>query len=313
MPRCSPSSWPPKKRKCATNDPILRHVMDAVRMRVAEGGDPLDDRASPASLSEGKRKDEAREVALGRRHAVDLEALVVSALHLPRRTISIQLALAALIAMAPDPARAAGKTHRLALQVSDDLVDEDQPPQRRGQCQPALSPWRGRDRDRGLQRRRHVARRHLAGEGAAGVVRPGYAQCRLQRVRQHHPVDEKQREGKDIPIVPQAKIVPAGVVTLIELAEHRAGSSYGLTSMPRGPRRRGYGRGMRVIALGTGGRSAPERGAHRGGRRWGVPRVRHRPRHRAELRAQAARVRRRGRSVHHASPLRPCSASSPTS
>jgi intracellular sulfur oxidation DsrE/DsrF family protein len=25
--------------------------------------------------------------------------------------------------------------------------------------------------------------------------------------------------GKDIPIVPQAKIVPAGVVTLIELAE----------------------------------------------------------------------------------------------
>jgi intracellular sulfur oxidation DsrE/DsrF family protein len=29
----------------------------------------------------------------------------------------------------------------------------------------------------------------------------------------------KQREGKDIPIVPQAKIVPAGVVTLIELTE----------------------------------------------------------------------------------------------
>ena len=29
----------------------------------------------------------------------------------------------------------------------------------------------------------------------------------------------KKREGKDIPIVPQAKIVPAGVVTLIELAE----------------------------------------------------------------------------------------------
>lgn len=51
-------------KRAYQNDPIFRHVMDVVRMRVAEGGDPLVTIGQAlASLSEGKRKDEAREVA----------------------------------------------------------------------------------------------------------------------------------------------------------------------------------------------------------------------------------------------------------
>jgi intracellular sulfur oxidation DsrE/DsrF family protein len=144
----------------------------------------------------------------------------VSALHLPRRTISILLALAALIAMAPDPARAAGKTHRLALQVSDNDPDK---------------------MNAVLNVAANVSRHYPHGEVEIVIVAfnaglhmlradTSPVKARLESFAQGMPhvafnacdntiQSMKQREGKDIPIVPQAKIVPAGVVTLIELAE----------------------------------------------------------------------------------------------
>ena len=146
--------------------------------------------------------------------------MVVSALHLPRRTISIQLALAALIAMAPDPAWAAGKTHRLALQVSDNDPDK---------------------MNAVLNVAANVSRHYPHGEVEIVIVAfnaglhmlradTSPVKARLESFAQGMPnvafnacdntiQSMKQREGKDIPIVPQAKIVPAGVVTLIELAE----------------------------------------------------------------------------------------------
>jgi hypothetical protein len=51
-------------KRAYQNDPIFRHVMDAVRAHVAEGGDPLVTIGQTlASLSEQRRKDTDREVA----------------------------------------------------------------------------------------------------------------------------------------------------------------------------------------------------------------------------------------------------------
>jgi len=53
-------------KRAYDNDPIFRHVMDEVRVRVAQGGDPLVTIGQTlASLSERKRKDVHREI--GRR------------------------------------------------------------------------------------------------------------------------------------------------------------------------------------------------------------------------------------------------------
>ena len=61
-------------KRAYDNDPIFRHVMDEVRARVAQGGDPLVTIGQTlASLSESKRKDAHRE--LGRRLGATRPAL----------------------------------------------------------------------------------------------------------------------------------------------------------------------------------------------------------------------------------------------
>lgn len=133
------------------------------------------------------------------------------------------LALPALLAPAtPRAARAAGKTHRLALQVSDNDPDK---------MNAALNVAANVSRhysDQGdeveivivaFNAGLHMLRADTSpvkarlDSFAQGMPNVGFAACdnTIQSM--------KKREGKDVPIVPQAKIVPAGVVTLIELAE----------------------------------------------------------------------------------------------
>ena len=129
--------------------------------------------------------------------------------------------LAAGLAL-PGVARAAGKTHRLALQVSDNDADK-----------------MNAARNVAANVSRHYADLGDAVEIAIVAFNAGLhmlradtspVKARLESFAQGMPnvtfdacnntiEGMKKREGKDIPIVPMAKIVPAGVVTLIELNE----------------------------------------------------------------------------------------------
>lgn len=129
--------------------------------------------------------------------------------------------LPAAALLAPAAVLAAGRTHRLALQVSDNDPDK---------MNAALNVAANVSRhytdlgdevevvivafNAGL----HMFRadtspvRERLRSFAPGMPNVSYAACdnTLQAMR--------KREGKDIAIVPEAKVVPAGVVTLMELA-----------------------------------------------------------------------------------------------
>lgn len=129
--------------------------------------------------------------------------------------------LPAAALFAPAAVLAAGRTHRLALQVSDNDPDK---------MNAALNVAANVSRhytdlgdevevvivafNAGL----HMFRadtspvRERLRSFAPGMPNVSYAACdnTLQAMR--------KREGKDIAIVPEAKVVPAGVVTLMELA-----------------------------------------------------------------------------------------------
>ena len=132
------------------------------------------------------------------------------------------LALPALVATPAGGARAAGKTHRLVLQVSDNDADR---------MNAALNV--------AANVSRHYSERGDETEVVIVAFNAGLhmlradtspVKARLESFAQGMPNvrfeacgntihSMKGREGKDIPIIPQAKVVPAGVVTLIELAE----------------------------------------------------------------------------------------------
>jgi len=132
------------------------------------------------------------------------------------------LALPALVAATPGKARATGKTRRLVLQVSDNDPDK---------MNAALNAAANVSRhysDQGDEAEvvivafnagLHMLRtdtspvKERLGSFAQGMPNVSFEACD-NTIR-----SMKKREGKDITIVPQAKIVPAGVVTLIELAE----------------------------------------------------------------------------------------------
>jgi intracellular sulfur oxidation DsrE/DsrF family protein len=129
--------------------------------------------------------------------------------------------LAAGLAL-PGVAGAAGKTHKLALQVSDNDADK---------MNAALNVAANVSRhyaDLGDE----VEITIVAFNAGLHMLRADTSpvKARLQSFAQGMPnvtfdacnntiEGMKKREGKDIPIVPMAKIVPAGVVTLIELSE----------------------------------------------------------------------------------------------
>jgi len=132
------------------------------------------------------------------------------------------LALPALVAATPGKARAAGRTHRLVLQVSDNDPDK---------MNAALNVAANVSRhysDQGDQTEIVIA----AFNAGLHMLRTDTSpvKARLESFAQGMPnvtfeacdntiQSMKRREGKDIPIVAQARIVPAGVVSLIELAE----------------------------------------------------------------------------------------------
>ena len=132
------------------------------------------------------------------------------------------LALPALMAATPGKARAAGKTHRLVLQVSDNDPDR---------MTAALNVAANVSRhysDQGDETEIVI----VAFNAGLHMLRVDTSpvKARLDSFAQSMPNVQfeacgntiqsmKKREGKDITIVPQARIVPAGVVTLIELAE----------------------------------------------------------------------------------------------
>ena len=132
------------------------------------------------------------------------------------------LALPALVAATPGKARAAAKTHRLVLQVSDNDADK---------MNAALNV--------AANVSRHYSERGDETEIVVAAFNAGLhmlrtdtspVKARLESFAQGMPnvtfeacdntiQSMKRGEGKDIPIVAQARIVPAGVVSLIELAE----------------------------------------------------------------------------------------------
>lgn len=122
----------------------------------------------------------------------------------------------------PGVALAAGKTHKLALQVSDNDADK---------MNAALNVAANVSRhyaDLGDE----VEIAIVAFNAGLHMLRADTSpvKARLESFAQGMPnvtfdacnntiEGMRKREGKDIPIVPMAKIVPAGVVTLIELNE----------------------------------------------------------------------------------------------
>lgn len=134
----------------------------------------------------------------------------------------IFLALPALVATTPSKARAGGKTHRLALQVSD-----NDPEKMNAALNVAANVSRHYS-DQGDETEiavvafnagLHMLRADTSpvkvrlDSFAQGMPNVAFSACR-------NTMDAMaRREGKEIVIVPQARIVPAGVVTLIELAE----------------------------------------------------------------------------------------------
>lgn len=132
------------------------------------------------------------------------------------------LALPALVAITPEPARAAGRTHRLALQVSDNDSDK---------MTAALNVAANVSRfysDQGDE----VDVVIVAFNAGLHMLRTDTSpvKARLQSFAQSMPnvrfigcgntIDSMKRsEHKDIVLVPQAVVEPAGVVTLIELSE----------------------------------------------------------------------------------------------
>lgn len=139
-----------------------------------------------------------------------------------RRRTMLLAAPALLATTLPGTTRAAGKTHRLALQVSDNDPDKMNAALNVAANVSRLYNERGDEVDiaivafnAGLHMFRAdtspVKERLTSFAKSMPNVRFDACDNTIQGM--------KKREGKDIPIVPQAKIVPAGVVTLIELAE----------------------------------------------------------------------------------------------
>ncbi|HEX2887880.1 hypothetical protein [Vineibacter terrae] len=138
-----------------------------------------------------------------------------------RRTML--LAAPVLLAMTlPGTTQAAGKTHRLALQVSDNDPDKMNAALNVAANVSRLYTDRGDEVDvvivafnAGLHMLRADTSPVKARLDSFAKSMPNVRFDACDNTIQ----GMKKREGKDIPIVPQAKIVPAGVVTLMELAE----------------------------------------------------------------------------------------------